>query len=94
MSCEIIEINTDSMPIPAVGDDLLSNRSAVADIMQSRAGHEVTIIVLAYNRLEKTKRCVEIVLENTAGIDYELALIDNGSNDGTLEYFKSVDHTH
>lgn len=92
MSCEIIEVNTDGMPVPAVGVDLFGNRSAVSDIIQSQAGHEVTIIVQGYNRLEKTRRSVESVLENTGGIDYELVLIDNGSGDGTLEYFKSVSY--
>lgn len=93
MSCEIIEVNTDGMQVPAVGNDLLGNRSAVTDILQSQTSHEVTIIVLGYDRLEKTRRCIESVLENTNGIDYELVLIDNGSSDGTLEYFSSVNHT-
>ncbi len=83
-----IEINTDHLKPPNVGDDLYSNRMTMAK-MQSRNA-EVTIFVQAYNRLEKTRRCVESVLRYTKGIDYELLLIDNGSTDGTLEYFKSV----
>jgi len=50
---------------------------------------EVSIYIQAYNRLEKTKRCVEAILENTDE-DYELVLVDNGSDDGTFEYFQSI----
>jgi GT2 family glycosyltransferase len=54
---------------------------------------EVCICVLAYNNLEKyTKPCIESILKYTTDIDYELMLIDNGSMDGTFEYFKSVPH--
>ncbi|OAA93666.1 glycosyltransferase [Clostridium coskatii] len=53
----------------------------------------VSIFILAYNNLEKyTKKCVECVLKYTKDVDYELILVDNGSNDGTFEYFKDVKH--
>ena len=51
----------------------------------------VTIMILAYNRLDKTKRCIEAVLEHTKGIDFELLLVNNGSDDGTDEYFKNLE---
>lgn len=86
----LIELNTDQMGSPKVGDDLFANRAAVAEIQHRDA--EVTLAVLAFNRLDKTRRCVESVLEYTKAVDYELILIDNGSTDGTLEYFKSVPH--
>lgn len=53
---------------------------------------EATIIVQAYNQLEKTKRCVESVLKYTQDVDYDLILIDNGSEPDVLEYFKSIDY--
>lgn len=87
----IIEINTDQKEPLKVGDTLLTNRAAAAEMLRSDA--EVTILILAYNRLEKTRRCVESVLEHTKAVDYELTLVDNGSTDGTLEYFKSVPHS-
>ena len=89
---QFIEINTDQMERPAVGSDLFSNRTAVAEMQRRSNTSEVSIIIQAYNRLDKTKRCVESVLAYTAGIDYELILLDNGSEDGTFEYFQSVPH--
>lgn len=53
---------------------------------------KMSIGVLGYRHIEDTKRCVESVLQYVDDIDYELILIDNGSDDGneTLEYFQSV----
>ncbi len=86
----IIEINTDKMIGAAVGNDLFANRASIAEMQQQAGNAEVSIIIQGYNGLDKTKRCVESVLEYTKDIDYELILIDNGSTDGTFEYFKSV----
>lgn len=89
---QFIEINTDQMESPAVGSDLFSNRIAVAEMQQSSGIPEVSIIIQAYNRLDKTKRCVESVLAYTTGVDYDLILLDNGSEDATLEYFQTIPH--
>ena len=89
---EFVEINTDRMERPTVGSNLFSNRAAIAEMQQLSNGVEVSIIIQAYNRLDKTKRCVESVLTHTSDIDYELILIDNGSEDDTLEYFQSVEY--
>lgn len=87
---KLIEVNTDGFQGVRVGDGLYENRTAIVDQLQQTAVAEVSIIVQAYGRLEKTKRCVESVLKYTEGIDYELILIDNGSTDDTLEYFRAV----
>ncbi len=51
----------------------------------------VSIVLVGYNNLDRlTKPAVESLLKYTEDIDYELILIDNGSSDGTLEYFKSI----
>ncbi len=56
--------------------------------------YEVSIVVLAYNKLEYTKMCVESLLKNIPkGLNYELILMNNGSSDGTKEYFEGV-HPH
>lgn len=87
---QLIEINTDQVYPSQADNDLFQNRTSVAEMQQMETGTEVTIIIQGYNRLEKTRRCVESVLQYTLGIDYELILIDHGSEDRTLEYFKSV----
>ncbi len=52
--------------------------------------YDVSIYVLAYNKLEYTKQCVESIIKYTpSDIKYELFFIDNGSSDGTKEYFES-----
>lgn len=92
MSSEIIKINTDHMCPPRVGNNLFVNRSSIAEMQQASVSAELSIMVQAYNRLEKVTRCVESVLTYTKAIDYELILVDNGSEDGTLDYFRSVRH--
>lgn len=48
-----------------------------------------SIIIPCYNQLKYTKLCLESVMKYTA-VPYELILIDNGSFDGTFEYFKTL----
>jgi len=56
--------------------------------------YEVSIFVLAYNKLDYTKMCVESLLQNIPkGLNYELVLVNHGSSDGTKEYFESI-HPH
>lgn len=53
--------------------------------------YEVSILVLAYNKLDYTKMCVESLLANLpADLNYELILVNHGSSDGTKEYFESI----
>ena len=83
-------VDTGRLTPPTASNDLYSSRKSVYDRLLSGMP-EVTICVLAYNRLEKTRRCVESILKYTQGITYELLLVDNGSEDGTLAYFQSVE---
>lgn len=53
--------------------------------------YEVSLVVTAYNKLEYTQKCVESLLENLPdGLNYELILVNHGSDDGTKEYFESI----
>lgn len=50
----------------------------------------VSIVVLAYNHLDYTRQCIESIYRYTSHIDFELITINNGSSDGTEEYFNSL----
>ena len=50
----------------------------------------VSVVLLAYNHLAYTKLCVESLFRHTGDVDYELITVDNGSSDGTKEYFESL----
>ena len=54
--------------------------------------YQLSIVVPAYNHLDETKTCIQSILQNTDfdQLNAELILIDHGSSDGTLEYFKSI----
>lgn len=53
--------------------------------------YDLSIIVLAYNKLEYTKLCVENLLKYTPDyINYELILLNHGSTDGTKVYFENI----
>ncbi len=54
---------------------------------------DVSIIMLTYNALEYTKKCVDSVLRHT-DLPYELIMVDNGSSDGTVEYLKELQEKH
>lgn len=90
MKNHTVQINTDRMRMPVDEKNLFDARQAAYENCNSHSTAIITILVVAYNRLEKTRRCVESILKYTKGIDYELLLLDNGSDDGTLEYFQSV----
>lgn len=48
------------------------------------------VSLLAMDRLETTRKCVQSVLANSATVDYHLILTDNGSKDGTAEWFSQL----
>ncbi len=50
---------------------------------------EVSIVMLTFNALEYTKKCVHTILEHTQ-IPYEIIFVDNGSKDGTVQYLKDL----
>lgn len=47
----------------------------------------VAIIILTWNGLEYSKRCLETLRKNTDYPNYSVIVVDNGSSDGTQEYF-------
>ena len=57
-----------------------------------KKGHKplVSVFIPAKNQLSYTKCCVESVLRHTKEVDYELLLLDHGSDDDTYAYFCSI----
>lgn len=47
-----------------------------------------SIIILAHNQLEYTKKCIDSILTHTQK-PFELIIVDNGSTDGTADYLES-----
>lgn len=90
----LIEVNINGNMKKNEACDIYTARENAAQIstLAREIISEVTIIILAYNHLEKTRRCVESVLKYTQDVDYDLILIDNGSDADMLEYFKSIDY--
>ncbi|PHV71353.1 glycosyl transferase [Sporanaerobium hydrogeniformans] len=92
MQGEVIIIDTQTMETPKVGSNLYESRKNNYTNRERATIPEVSIYVVAYNRLDKTRYCIECILAHTKNVDYELILLDNGSTDGTLEFFESVVH--
>ena len=52
-------------------------------------GKRVSIIILGFNQVEYTRKCIESIRRHTRQA-YELILVDNGSHDGTEAFFRSI----
>ena len=53
---------------------------------------KISIITINYNNFEGLKKTIKSVINQTWK-DYEYIVIDGGSNDGSVEYLKSLDNT-
>ncbi|UHA75425.1 glycosyltransferase family 2 protein [Paenibacillus sp. 481] len=70
------------------------NQYARQSLETGKYKYDVSIVVPAYNKLEYTKQCVESILTYTNGIDFELILVNDGSSDGTKEYFENIPYAN
>lgn len=67
-------------PLPYTEDSLSGAKSR----------YELSVVVVAYNKLDYTKMCLNHLREYLPqNINHEIILINNGSNDGTKEFFES-----
>lgn len=67
------------------------NRSIQRAEAQGGYRYDLSLIVIAYNKLDYTQLCVESLLEHLPeGIRHELILYNHGSSDGTKAFFESV----
>lgn len=51
----------------------------------------ITIVVLTWNGLNFTKKCLTSLKENTIYPDYRVVVVDNGSTDDTINYLEGLD---
>ncbi|WPC42501.1 glycosyltransferase family 2 protein [Clostridium sp. JS66] len=51
---------------------------------------KVSIIMLGYNKLEYTKLAVDSLYKYTSHINFDFISVNNGSSDGTREYFEAL----
>lgn len=50
---------------------------------------KTSIIILTFNQLEYTKKCIESIRKYTTEHQYEIIIVDNHSTDGTIEWLQS-----
>lgn len=48
----------------------------------------LSILLLTYNSIESTKKCIDALYKYTA--NFNLIIVDNASTDGTIEYLKKI----
>jgi len=69
----------------------LNRQKAIVEVQKAEKGiFKHSIIVLTFNALKYTKKCLESILKNTPD-NYELIFVDNASTDGTIEWLKEVE---
>jgi GT2 family glycosyltransferase/glycosyltransferase involved in cell wall biosynthesis len=54
-------------------------------------GPRVSIILLCYNKLELTRACIESLAQTDPKVDYEVIVVDNGSEDETPNYLECLE---
>lgn len=52
----------------------------------------VSIIILTYNNYEYNKKCIDGILDKTKYDNYEIIILDNNSNDGTVKWLQSLNN--
>jgi GT2 family glycosyltransferase len=62
-----------------------------SDPVLCRGAKRVSIVIVTFNGLVFTKLCLESVLSNTDYPNYEIIVLDNGSDDGTADYLRELE---
>ena len=88
---EVVEVRPEGEYSEIQKKDAFARREIAANFCVGKNPPLVTIYFQAYNHLEdQTKTAIHAILQYTQNVDYELILIDNGSTDGTLDFFRSI----
>lgn len=91
---DIITIDTNDLNSKSIGEinSLIERTGDIYNKLYQET-EKVTISLLAFNKVEKTKTCIESLIKYTSHIDYRLILMDNGSEDeDILGLYKSIEH--
>src|SRR5262245_52219843 len=58
--------------------------------MVEEAMNNVSVLIAVWNKLEYTRRCLDVLLEQRSPLLREIVIVDNGSTDGTAEYLSEL----
>ncbi|MBL39628.1 MAG: hypothetical protein CMP07_14605 [Xanthomonadales bacterium] len=75
-------------------DHSWASRAETLEAAVVQALPRVSVIILAYNNLAFSRACIRSVLKHTHYPDLEVIIVDNGSSDGSAEYFQEVCDEH
>lgn len=71
--------------------ELDGNKYVEESVRTGEWKYDLSIMVLSYNKLDYTKKCIESLMRNyPRGLRTELILVNHGSTDGTKEYFEEI----
>ncbi len=65
---------------------IIEQRIAGLDVISSKLVNNVSFVILTYNNLEYTKLCIESIRNTCFDRCYEIIVVDNASNDGSIEW--------
>ena len=51
---------------------------------------DISVIIVSYNTKDLTRECINSIIKNTKGIDYEIIVVDNASKDASVEVLKKL----
>lgn len=80
---EIIKYNVN------MTDDIVIKYEDVCNEIIDFLNIKLSVIILCFNKVGYTAKCIESVLKNTA-CKYEVVVVNNGSTDGTNDYLNKI----
>lgn len=55
---------------------------------------DVSVIIVNYNTFQLTQNCIDSIFQKTNGIEFEIILVDNASQDKSIEVFSTDKRVH
>lgn len=79
-----------SRPVPAWLPQPAGTSGGRAGAPAAVSGNRASIVVVTLDNLAFNRLCLESVIANTDSPSYEIIVVDNGSQDGTTDYLRSL----